>query len=328
MFIAFRQRVAMVKVLITFPLEERYLERIRNIEGVEVTEATDPEDVLRKIEDVDILFSNKITSDQFKRAKKLKWIHSPYVGVDSLLIEEVKRSDVIITCSRGIHASQASDHVFALILAFARKLPELLDDQRRKVWKVRHPIPFEPLDELAGKTLGIIGLGAIGREVARKGKCFKMKVLGVKKNPSKVNYVDEVYGIHEKDEVIRKSDYLVLCVPLTPETRNMIGERELKLMKKTAYLINIARGGVVDEKALIKALKEKWIAGAALDVAEVEPLPRDSELWELENVIITPHVAGSTPYYWERATDIFIENLKRFLRGEELINVVDKDRGY
>ncbi len=318
----------MVKVLVAFPLDEKYMAQIREISGVDVVRATEPDEILKEIEDAEVLFSNKITPEQFSRAKKLRWIQSPFVGVDSLLIEEVKKSDVVVTCARGIHASQSSDHVFALILAFARKLPELLEDQRRKVWKVRHPIPFEPLDELKGKTLGIIGLGTIGREIARKGKCFGMRVIGVKRNPSEVEYVDEVYGMDGMEKVLKESDYLVLCTPLTPETTNLIGREELRNMKRTAYLINIARGEVVDEDALITALKERWIAGAALDVARTEPLPETSELWELDNVIITPHVAGSTPYYWERATAIFVENLRRFLRGEELINVVDKEKGY
>jgi|Deesub1362A_J573_1020465.scaffolds.fasta_scaffold00076_126 phosphoglycerate dehydrogenase-like enzyme len=318
----------MVKVLVAFPLDERYIAQIRAIEGVQAVKATEHDEILKEIEDAEVLFSNKITSEIFNKAKKLMWIQSPFVGVDSLLIDEVRNSNVIVTCARGIHASQASDHVFALILAFARKLPELLEDQKRKVWKVRHPIPFEPLDELKGKTLGIIGFGSIGREIARKGKCFSMRVIGAKRSPSKVEHVDEVYGIDDIDTVLAESDYLVLCVPLTLETENLIGERELRKMKKTAYLINIARGEVVDEKALIKALRERWIAGAALDVVTTEPLPETSELWELDNVIITPHVAGSTPRYWERALSIFMKNLRRFLKGEELINVVDKMKGY
>ncbi len=198
----------------------------------------------------------------------------------------------------------------------------------KRSWIVRHPIPFHPLDELAGKTLGIIGLGSIGMEIARKGKCFGMNVIGIKKTHENVRWVDEVYTPENLDIVLGESDYLVLCVPATDETKNLIGERELKKMKISAYLINIARGDVIDENALIRALKEKWIAGAAIDVTREEPLSPDSPLWELDNLIITPHVAGSSPYYWDRAVDIFVENLKRFFQGEELINVVDWDRGY
>ncbi len=318
----------MVKVLVTFPLDEKYMSAIREVDGVKVVKATDPDDILREIEDADVLFSTSITEEQFSRARRLVWIQSPFVGVDSILIEDVRKSDVIVTSSKGIHASQASDHVFALILAFARKLPELLEDQRRRRWKPRHPFPFEPLDELQGKTLGIVGLGSIGREIARKGKCFGMRVVGVKSTPSPIEHVDRVYGPDELEEVLKVSDFLVLCVPLTPETVRMIREEELRKMKKTAYLINIARGSVVDEKALIMALKEGWIAGAGLDVTKTEPLPENSELWTLKNVIITPHVAGSTPVYWDRAVRIFTENLRRFLRGEPLMNVVDKSRGY
>ncbi len=318
----------MVRVLISFPLDDEYVLKIREVEDVDVVKATEPDTILREIEDAEVLYASKITKEEFSKAKKLVWIQSPFVGVDSLLIDEVKKSDIIITCSRGVHASQASDHVFALILAFARRLPELFEDQKKRRWKPRHPFPFDPLDELQGKTLGIIGLGSIGMEIARKGKCFGMRVMGVKSTISPVDYVDEVYSPESIDRVLEQSDFLVLCVPLTPKTAGMIGEKELGKMKKTSYLINIARGGIVDEIALIRALREGWIAGAGIDVAEREPLPESSELWDLENVIITPHVAGSTPHYWDRAVSIFIENLRRFLSGEELMNVVDKDKGY
>ncbi len=319
---------SMMKVLITFPLDDIYVSKIKEIEGLEVVKATEPDDIAREITDAEILYALKITQEEFSKAKKLQWIQSPFVGVDSVLINDVKNSDVIVTNSKGIHASQASDHVFALILAFARRLPELFEDQKKRKWRPRHPFPFDPLDELHGKTLGIIGLGSIGREIARKGKCFGMHVVGMKNNPTRVENVDRVYRKDEINELLEISDYVVLCVPLTHETAGMIGENELKRMKNSAYLINIARGEVVDEKALVKALKEGWIAGAAIDVAENEPLPENSELWDLDNIIITPHVAGSTPHYWERAVSIFTENLKRFLAGKELINVVDKSKGY
>ncbi len=318
----------MVKVLVTFPLDERHLSMIREVEGIEVVKATSSREIMKEIENAEILFSTSITEEQFSRAKKLVWIQSPFVGVDSILIDSIRQSEVIVTSSRGIHASQASDHVFALILAFTRKLPELFEDQRKRRWKPRHPFPFEPLDELQGKTLGIVGLGSIGMEIARKGKCFGMQVVGVKRNKLRIENVDVVYGPDELEKVLKISDFLILCVPLTPETEKMIGEDELRKMKKGAYLINIARGSVVDERALIRVLKEGWIAGAALDVTETEPLPENSELWTLKNVIITPHVAGSTPAYWDRAVRIFTENLRRFLKGEPLMNVVDKSRGY
>ena len=323
-----RRTEPMVKILIAFPLDDVYVSRIDEIEGVDAVKATEHQSILKEIEDAEVLYAFRITEEEFLKAKKLLWIHSPFVGVDSLLIDPVRKGNVTVTCSRGIHASQASDHVFALILAFARRLPELLRDQKRRKWKPRHPFPFEPLDELQDKTLGIIGLGSIGREVARKGKCFGMKVAGVKNTRSHLEHVDEIYSPENLERVLDQSDFLVVCVPLTKETAGMIGEKELRKMKRTSYLINIARGGVVDENALIKALRNGWIAGAALDVAEHEPLPESSELWDFDNVIITPHVAGSTPHYWDRAVSIFMENLKRFLSGKELMNVVDKNRGY
>jgi phosphoglycerate dehydrogenase-like enzyme len=317
----------MPEVLITFPLDDGYLETIRR-EGVHVEKITDENEILNRIGEFEILFSGKVTPEMFKRAKKLRWIQSPFVGVDSILIDEVRRSDVIVTSARGIHSTQASEHVFAMILFFTRKLNEIVEEQKKKIWRRRHPIPFEPLDELNGKTLGVIGLGSIGREVARKGKCFGMKVLGVKRNPGEVEWVDEVYTAEGLKRVLEGSDFVVICVPRTKETEKMIGEKELKLMKNSAYLINIARGDVVDEDALVRALKEGWIRGACLDVFREEPLPSTSPLWEMNNVIITPHVAGSTPHYWDRAVEIFVKNLRRYLRGDELINQVDKERGY
>ncbi len=318
----------MIKVVIAFPLDDEYLHRIGGVDGVRYVVADDEDSLIREIEDAEVLFAYRISEKVAEKAERLKWIQSPFVGVDSLMHEAIREKGVVITCSRGIHYSQASDHTFALILAFARKLPELFMDQKNRVWKVRHPIPFHPLDELAGKTLGIIGLGSIGREIARKGKCFGMKVIGIRKTRKDVEWVDEIHTPENLDLVLQNSDYLVLCVPATAETTNLIGERELKKMKNSAYLINIARGDVVDEKALIRALREKWIAGAAIDVTVEEPLPSGSPLWELDNLIITPHVAGSSPYYWDRAVEIFVENLKRFIRGEELVNVVDWERGY
>jgi len=185
------------------------------------------------------------------------------------------------------------------------------------------------VDELTGKTLGVLGLGNVGMELSFRGKCFGMEVIAVDRRVvRRPSYVDEVMGLWGLDTLLAKSDYLVITVPLTSSSKHMIGERELRLMKSNAYIINISRGPVVEEKALVKALKEGWIAGAGLDVFEKEPLPMDSELWDLENVIITPHISGGTPRYAERLADIFCENLSRFLEGKTLINLVDKKEGY
>lgn len=317
----------MIKVLVSYPLPEKCFEKIRNIEGFDVVKATEKERIEEEIVDADVLFDKEISSSVFSKARELDWIQSPYVGVDMLLIDDVVESDVTVTCARGIHSSQASDHVFAYILAFAREIPNFIEDKQKKVWEERHPFPFKPLMELKEKKLGVIGLGTIGKEIARKGNCFKMKVLGVKKHREEIEFVDELY-INERNKAIAKSDFLVLSVPYTPETKNMFGETEFREMKEDAYLINVSRGEVIDQDALIKALREGWIKGAAIDVAEKEPIPKNSPLWDIENLLITPHVAGSTPEYWDRVYNIFSENLKRYKEGKELFKKVDKKEGY
>lgn len=317
-----------IKVLISFDLSENYVENLRkDFPNVEFLVTDDKEKIIKVIQDVDAVFAFKnFNSEMFRLAKRLKWIHSRIVGVDWLLaIQELAESDVIITCSRGIHPIQASDHAFALILALSRKLHIFMRFQREKKWD-RTPA----VDELAGKTIGIIGLGAIGTEIARKAKCFGMKVMATKRKPvSPPAFVDELLPTKDLHKLLTKSDFVVLAVPLTPETAEMIGERELRFMKKEAYMINIARGEVVQEEKLIKALKEGWIAGAGLDAFVHEfPLPPESELWDLKNVLITPHIAGETRKYLDKAIPLFRENLKRFLNKQPMINVVDKKVGY
>src|SRR3990172_212047 len=183
-------------------------------------------------------------------------------------------------------------------------------------------------EELWGKTVGILGLGSIGREVAARCRAFGMRVIGTKRTPAAVPHVDQVLPPDGLDEVLRAADYLVIILPLTEQTRGLIGARELGLMKPTAYLINVARGAIVQEAALIAALRTGRLRGAGLDVFEREPLPQDSPLWEMEQVILTPHVSGAVPDYYDRALPLFCENLSRFLTGAPLLNMVDKRQGY
>jgi phosphoglycerate dehydrogenase-like enzyme len=197
-------------------------------------------------------------------------------------------------------------------------------------WKKSNEELLSQLNELFEKTVGIVGLGRIGGEIAKKSKCLGMKVIATRRNLSALIpvYVDKLVHPKNLKELLAESDFVVLSVPLTKDTEGMIGEAELKSMKATSYLINVSRGKLVKEETLIQALREGWIAGAGLDSFATEPLPPTSPLWKMKNVVITPHVAGLTPYYLERLTDLFCENLKRFITGENLINVVDKTLGY
>jgi len=313
-----------IKVLITYRgLSEKHIKQIQEIsEKIEVAKATDEESILEAARDVVIIFG-RLNKETFLAAKRLKWIHVASAGVDRYMFPELVNSQVILTNSSGVHRIPISEMAIAMMLIFAKRLHKFMQYKMEAKWERLVP------DELAGKTMGLLGLGSIGTETAWKAKCFGMKVLALKRKPARrPSYVDELLGPEDLHHLLRESDYLVITVPLTRETRHMIGEEELKLMKPTAYVINVSRGAVIDNKALIRALKEGWIAGAGLDVFEEEPLPENSEFWRLENVVITPHVSGATPYYGDRAAEIFCENLKRYLEGKPLINVVDKKAGY
>jgi phosphoglycerate dehydrogenase-like enzyme len=222
----------------------------------------------------------------------------------------------------GLHAIPISEHIFSLMLAFARDLPRAVKAQDRGEWSNHETYP---VFELAGATMVLIGVGAIGARTAQIADAMGMRVLGVRRNPDiSVTGVDSMFSPAELMDVVSKGDFVVLTVPLTPETRGMIGEPELKAMKQSAYIINIGRGGTIQEESLVKALQEGWIAGAGLDVFETEPLPPESPLWALGNVIITPHYSGLTPFYAERGLAIFMDNLRRYQAGSPLKNVVDK----
>lgn len=321
-----------MKVLITFNLLNIYVKKIEDISADLIVQKSHKEkELLEFVKDADILFAQFFSRELFLAAKKLKWIQTLSAGVERFLLPEVVKSHVIITNASGVHSIPISEHVIGLMLCLSRKLHLFIRRQFGKKWEgFGIGSLIEQIEELSGKTVGIVGVGRIGSEIARKAKAFGMRVIATRRNLSKPKpeHVDDIIAINNLKTLLVESDFVVIAVPLTKETEGMIGEDELKSMKKTSYLINISRGKIVQEKKLIQALKEGWIAGAGLDTFEKEPLPQDSELWEMKNVIITPHVAGATPHYLERATNIFCENLKRFMRNEPLINVVDKTLGY
>jgi phosphoglycerate dehydrogenase-like enzyme len=318
-----------VKVLVTVAaLRDEHLRRISGVsEKVEVEKRIYRKRVLEDVKNAEVLMGWMFDKEIFHAAKRLKWFHAASTGVDTFLFPEFVESQVILTNSSGIASVPMSEMAMTFILCFAKKIPRLMRLKTDKRW-IRHGT-FRGVEELAGKTLGVLGLGNVGMQVAWRAKWFDMRVIAVERSAiRKPIYVDEILGVEDLDLLLAESDYFVITVPLTSETRHMIGEKQLKLMKSNAYLINVSRGGVVDEKALVKALREGWIAGAGLDVFEKEPLPEESELWDLENVIITPHVSGSTPHYAERLTALFCKNLKRYIEGRPLINVVNKRAGY
>jgi D-2-hydroxyacid dehydrogenase (NADP+) len=272
--------------------------------------------------------------DLIAQAPNLRWLQQWGAGVDWLMREpEVAQLDFTLTNASGVHAIPISEQILAYLLAFARQLPAAVRAQERGTWQ---KTKREDLFELAGKTMLLIGVGAIGERTAAIASALGIRVLGIRRNPDKVrddaargaSGVAAVYAPDRLLDLLPEADFVVLTVPLNRATQGMIGERELRAMKDTAYLVNIGRGGTIQEQALILALREGWIAGAGLDVFAEEPLPTTSPLWAMENMIITAHYAGLTPHYDQRALAIFLDNLRRYQAGEPLRNVVDKTEGY
>lgn len=273
---------------------------------------------------VDGVFTEAPLPDELvQRMANLKWLHVTRGGVNTYLTPTVKSRPIQVTGSKGIHGAAFSEFTLACILAFAKKLPDCMEAQREKKWQKLQPV------EIEGRTVGIVGLGTVGSELARKAKALGMRVLATKRIVTeKPDYVDELGAPGFLPDLLAQSDYVVLLLASVPTTFNIIGENELRRMKQTAYLINLTGGRAIEETLLIRALKERWIAGAALDAFAKQPLPADSALWSLPNVIITPRIAGITSQKWTALLPIFQENLRRFVSAEPLKNVVNKELGY
>ena len=273
---------------------------------------------------VDGVFTEEAVPDELvQRMVNLKWLHVTRGGVYVYLTPTVKARPIHVTGSKGIHGTVFSEFALAAIFMLAKKMPECIEAQRQKKWRNLQPI------EVEGKTVGIIGLGTVGDELARKAKALGMRVIATKRtNMAKPDYIDELGTPEYLPGLLAESDYVVLLLASVPSTFNIIGEKELRLLKPSAYLINLTGGRTVEEKLLVRALKEKWFAGAVLDAFERQPLPEDSELWDLPNVIITPRIAGITSEKWPPLLPIFRDNLRRFVTGAPLNNLVDKELGY
>lgn len=309
-------------------LPEMLLDQIQEIvPDMQVIITKDRDKIEDLLEDLEIAMWN-FPRDLILKSPNLRWYQQWGAGANWLMkYPEIIEKDVVITNTSGIHAIPISEHIFALVLAFARALRLVaFPSQSQHRWQ---GATQAELFELAGKTMVLIGVGAIGERTAKIAEVLGMRVLGIRYNPTKtIPAIEAMYGPDQLLNILPEADCVVLTVPLTHETHRMIGEQELRAMKPAAYIINIGRGETIDEKTLITALQEGWIAGAGLDVFEQEPLPQDSPLWDMENVIITAHYAGWNPYYNERALEIFLKNLRLYKAGKPLFNVVDKNLGY
>lgn len=291
---------------------------------VAVVSAKVQEDIQKHLQDADIIAGVPRAIPDLSLAVNLKWVHSFSAGMDRVLTPELINSPVLVSNSSGIHATPIGEHVLGFMLLFTRKFYQTFQNQQKKIWQ-----RDESITELRGKTVLIIGLGHIGKEVAKLSHCVGAQVLAIDfPRKEKPGFVEEFGSETDLSSFLPQADFVVLCLPYTKETHHFFGKECLAKMKPTAVLINIGRGGLVNEKELIDALEKRIIGGVALDVTETEPLLKESPLWDMENVIITPHHSGLSEKYMDRAIDVFLENLKAFLKGEPLPNLIDKTRGY
>ncbi|TXR50543.1 D-2-hydroxyacid dehydrogenase [Phyllobacterium endophyticum] len=282
-----------------------------------------PDDLERYIGEADVLLASRFPVHLFDRAKRLRWFQCTNAGVDSLMPILDKVGELLVTSARGIHGDVIADYVMAGVTMLHWDFRRLLQEQADRKWNPRYVAP------LGEKTLGVVGLGSIGSTIARRAKSAGMSVVGSKRDISApVEGVDQLFASDALGELLPLCDFVVLALPATPDTVGVIGADALARMKPDAFLVNIARGDVVVEADLVQALQKGTIAGAMLDVFEREPLPIESPLWDMPNVIATPHVAGSPTNYSERVFSIFAENIECFLNGAPMRNVINLKRGY
>lgn len=336
----------MHKLLLAFKdgeIGEQHQAQLRQLApNLEVVQTDDQEKIAAIVEDIEIAVG-QFPTQLLPKAKNLRWFQQWSAGADWLLEHpEVQELDFVLTSASGVHAIPISEHIFAFLLAFARNLPQAWQAQQEHVWMKEQETgqhnsakddiaTYSRRDvfELAGKTMLLIGIGEIGERTAQIARALDMGVIGMRHNPDHdTPGVSEMVGPDELLAVLPKADIVVSTVPLTTETQHMMDQAAFAAMKKGAYFINIGRGGTVDQEALIQALRSGKLAGAGLDVFEEEPLTSDSPLWELDNVLLTPHASGATPQYNERAFALFLDNLQRYQAGAKLRNVVDKSKGY
>jgi phosphoglycerate dehydrogenase-like enzyme len=290
----------------------------------------DRDESAKLLPETEIVLGWAVRPEDFAAAQRLRWIHLTAAGVGPQLFPALVESDVVVTNSRGLHAVSMAEHTIGVVLMFARQLHLARDAQQRRRW-IQSELAHDPpgFGALPRSTLGLVGLGAVGTAIATRARALGMTVLAVRRRPGRgAGVANEEWGRERLPELLERSDFVVLCAPHTAETNHMIGAAELERMKRNAVLINIGRGALVDEPALIAALERGALAGAGLDVTAEEPLPETSPLWAMPQVILTPHTSGMGPEYWGRAMAMFAANLERWLAGTPLENVVDKRAGY
>jgi len=310
----------------TLPTHE--VERLRQLlPHASIVDAPTREARLRELPSAEVAFLSQLKPDEFAVAQRLRWIQSPAAGVGGLLFPELRSSSVVLTNARGIHGDAMAEHVIGLVIVLFRQIHVAIRRQVGHRWVKEGQSTFRTI---RGRRMGVVGLGSIGTAVAQRASAMGMEIVAVRRNPNapRPPCVRAVYPAANLDRLLEESDAVVVTAPLTGETRGLIGAARLRRMKPDAVLVNVARGKLVHEAELAEALAKGTIAGAALDVFEHEPLDPASPLWDLPNVVITPHTSAFRDDYWTLAVDLFAANLRRFERGEALTNLVDKAVGY
>lgn len=316
------------RVVIAVPLQEHHREGLRRRFPALDFAVVDGAPVAADLAEADALITWNLSTELLAAAPRLDWLQTGGAGVDGFPLAALAARGIVVTNASGVHAPNMAEHAMAMILAFARGLPQLLRAQAAHRW--RDEATHREVFELPGQTLLLVGLGEIASAIAPRAAAFGLHVHGVRRNlnASPPPHVERVVPLTDLTVALRQADHVVLTLPATAETRGLLGEAELAAMRRGAYLYNLGRGAVVDTPALIAALTAGQLGGAGLDVVDPEPLPADSPLWEMPNVIVTAHTAGATPRYWDRGAALIEANLDRWLKGEPLLNRVDLDAGY
>jgi phosphoglycerate dehydrogenase-like enzyme len=316
-----------MKMLVTTTLQRdpvRFAELGRQ-HGVEIVVPPTGEPTAPLMADVDAVYG-QLTADEFASARQLRWVQSPSAGVEWMWrVPALADSDIVVTNMRGAHAATIAEHTFAMLLSHTRGMRAFAQHQLEHHWG-RGELG---LTAIKGLTMGIVGFGNIGRAIARRATGFEMRVLAVDAESVPAGEgVEEVWPLSRLDDLCRESDVLAIAAPMTPNSRGMIGPEQIRQLKRGAYVLQMSRGGIINEAALVDALEEGHVAGAGLDVTETEPLPVGDPLWTAPNVIITPHTSAASQLTWDLVWSILSENLGRFVRGEPLLNLVDKRKGW
>jgi phosphoglycerate dehydrogenase-like enzyme len=293
------------------------------------THATDDLSRAKALVDCDVAFTWLMSEAELATCKRLKWVHTSAVAVETFCLPELVARQVIVSNSRGVQSAPIAEHVFAVLLALAKRLPYVVEQQRERHWAQNEMLGDRLPWLIKGKTLGLIGAGTIGLEIARLATAFGMKVVAITRR-RRANGADEIEWMSPGglNDLLHRSDVVVIAAPLTPETLNMIGAGEMARMKRGAVLINVGRARIVDHVALSDALRSGHLGGASLDVFHREPLPADDPLWAAPNLILTPHTSGFRQGHWDDVIELFCENLRRFQRGEPIRFRVEPELGY